>query len=67
MLIIFGLLSRDHSAPPPAAIDTETPSAVPSDQVFEARLTAQVPAEVTVSVDGISETFSMTRGEERSF
>jgi hypothetical protein len=67
VLIVFGLLSRDHSAPQPAAIATGTPSAVPSDQVFEATLTAQVPAEVTVTVDGVPETFSMTRGEERSF
>ncbi len=67
VLIVFGLLSRDHSAPPPAAIATGTPSAVPSDQAFDATLTAQGPAEVTVTVDGLAETFSMTKGEERSF
>jgi hypothetical protein len=67
VLIIFGLLSRDHSAPPPAAIATDTPSAVPSGQSFDATLTAQGPAGVTVTVDGILETFSMTQGEERSF
>jgi len=67
VLIVFGFLSRDHSAPLPAAIATDTPSAVPSDQAFDATLTAGSPAEVTVTVDGIAETFSMTRGEERSF
>ena len=67
VLIIFGLLSRDHSAPSPAAIATDTPSEIPSGQSFDATLTAQGPAEATVTVDGVSETFSMARGEERSF
>ena len=67
VLTIFGLLSRDHSAPLPAAIATDTPSAVPSGQAFDATLTADGPAEVTVTVDGVAQGFSMTRGEERSF
>ncbi len=52
VLIVFGLLSRDHAAPTAATIAAETPSLAPTDQAFDATLTAEAPAQVTVTVDG---------------
>jgi transcriptional regulator with XRE-family HTH domain len=67
VLLIFGPLSRNHGAPPPATIPTQTPSAVPSGQVFDVTLTALVRAQVTVRVDGQPTSYTMPKGEQLSF
>ncbi len=67
VLIVFGLLSRDHAAPPPASIDTQIATPVPSGQVFGATVTASATVQVTVTADGEPSSFTMVRGEERSF
>jgi cytoskeletal protein RodZ len=67
VLLIFGPLSRDHGAPPPATIPTQTPSAVPSGQVFDVTLTALVRAQVIVRVDGQPTSYTMPKGEQLSF
>jgi cytoskeleton protein RodZ len=67
VLIVFGLLSRDHSAPPPAAIATQTATAAPADQAFGVTLSASGVVKVTVIIDGDPASFTMVKGEERSF
>ena len=67
VLIVFGLLSRDHAAPEPAAIATRTVAPVPTGQSFDASVTALGPTEITVTVDGDPATYPMTKGEQRSF
>jgi Helix-turn-helix domain len=67
VLIVFGLLSRDHAAPTAATIVAETPSLAPTDQSFDATLMAEGPTHVTVTVDGEATTYAMAKGEVRSF
>lgn len=67
VLIVFGLLSRDHAAPTAATIADEPPSPVPTEQSFDATLTALGPTQITVSIDGETASYSMTKGEVRSF
>ena len=67
VLIVFGLLSRDHAAPTAATIAAETPSLAPTDQSFDATLTAEAPTQITVTVDGEVATYQLTKGEVRSF
>lgn len=67
VLLIFGPLSRNHGAPPPATIPTQTPSTLPSGQVFDVTLTALMRAQVTVHVDGEQTSYTMPKGEQLSF
>jgi hypothetical protein len=67
VLLIFGPLSRNHGAPPPATIPTQTPSSVPSGQEFDVTLTALVRAQVSVRVDGQLSAYTMPKGEQLSF
>jgi hypothetical protein len=70
VLLIFGLVSRDHSSPPQATISAPPPSlsgssAPPS--TIEAVLVAQRPVHVSVEVDGAAEEHEMAEGETLSF
>ena len=69
-LLIFGLVSRDHSSPPPATISAAAPaiseSTAPTSTI-EAVLVAQRPVDITVEVDGASEDHAMAEGETLSF
>jgi cytoskeleton protein RodZ len=67
VLLIFGLLSRDHSTPPAAAIPTATPTPEPIQGTIDATLVARMRADVSVSVDGEAATYSMRTGEQRAF
>jgi hypothetical protein len=67
VLLIFGLLSRGHDAPLPAAIPTVTPSVAPTTAGIEANLTALQQARVTVTVDGVATSYAMAKDEQRSF
>jgi cytoskeleton protein RodZ len=67
ILLMVGLLARDGGTPPPAAIPTAVPTSPPADRAIEAILVAQRDASVTVTADGVSESFEMAEGETRSF
>lgn len=67
VLLIFGLLSRDHSTPPAAAIPTVTPTPEPVEGTIDATLIARTRADVTVTVDGEAATYTMRTGEQRAF
>jgi Helix-turn-helix domain len=67
VLIVFGLLSNDHAAPEQAVIPPGPGSVIPSDRTMEATLVAQRPAQVTVTVDGVVNTYRMAKGEQRAF
>lgn len=67
LLLVFGLLSRDHAAPPPAVISTALPTPVPTSTSVVAVLVAQRPVEVTVVVDGVEGTHAMAEDETLSF
>jgi cytoskeleton protein RodZ len=67
VLLIFGLLSRGHGAPPPAAIPAQTPSVVATDQTFDVTLTALARTRVTVGVDGHQTGYTMMKGEQLAF
>ena len=64
--IVFGLLSRSHGAPPPAALGTAAPSTVPLGQRVEAVVIASAKLDVTVTVDGTTQVWHMARGESRT-
>lgn len=67
VLIVFGVLSSQHASPEQASIPTNPGTALPSDRSIEATLTAQRPAQVTVTVDGVAATYHMAKGEQRAF
>jgi cytoskeleton protein RodZ len=67
VLLIFGLLSRDHATPPAAAIPTATPTLETTPGTIDATLIARTRAEITVSVDGEVASYSMRTGEQRAF
>ena len=68
VLLIFGPLSRNHGAPPPAAIPTQTPSALPSGQVFDVTLDGPGSRpQVIVKVDEQQTSYTMPKGEQLSF
>ncbi len=66
MAIVFGLLSRSHGTPPPAALGTATPSIVPLDQRVEAVVVASAKLDVTVTADGVTQVWHMAKGESRT-
>jgi cytoskeletal protein RodZ len=67
LLLVFGLVSRDHAAPPPAVISTTLPTPVPTSTSIAAVLVAQRPVNVTIVVDGVEETHAMAEEETLSF
>jgi cytoskeletal protein RodZ len=70
VLLIFGLVSRDHSSPPQATISAPAPtlsaSSAPASTI-EAVLVALRPVAVSVEVDGAVEDHPMAEGETLSF
>ena len=64
--IVFGLLSRSHGTPPPAALGSATPSPIPLDQRVEAVVVATQKLDVTVTADGVTAVWHMMKGESRT-
>jgi hypothetical protein len=65
--VVFGLLSRGHSAPSPATLPTIAAEPDPLDQQIDAVVEAVGDVGVTVTSDGVEETFAMGAGETRTF
>ena len=65
--VVFGLLSRGHSAPSPATLPTVAAEPDPLDQQIDAVVEAVGDVGVTVTSDGVESTFSMGAGETRTF
>ena len=65
--VVFGLLSRGHSAPSPATLPTVAAEPDPLDQQIDAVVEAVGNVGVTVTSDGVESTFSMGAGETRTF
>ena len=66
LLLLFGLVSRDRGAPPPAAIPSTAPTTTLA-SVIDAVVVARRPVELKVTEDGADETHAMAAGETRSF
>jgi cytoskeletal protein RodZ len=70
VLLIFGLVSRDHSSPPQATISAVAPTPATSTapaSTIEAVLVALRPVDVSADVDGATEEHSMAEGETLLF
>jgi hypothetical protein len=67
LLVLFGLLARDHGAPAPAAIPTTAPPSGALATTIDAVLVAERPVVVAVTVDGAPQTHEMQDGETLSF
>ena len=65
--VVFGLLSRGHSAPAPATLPTVAAEPDPLDQQIDAVVEAVGDVGVTVTADGVESTFAMGAGETRTF
>ena len=58
--VVFGLLSRGHSAPEPATLPTVAAEPDPVDQQIDAVVEAVGDVGVTVTADGVESTFAST-------
>jgi hypothetical protein len=65
--VVFGLLSRGHSAPPPATLPTVAAEPDPLDREIDAVIQAVGDVSVTVTSDGAASTYPMAAGETRTF
>jgi hypothetical protein len=65
--VVFGLLSRGHSAPEPATLPTVAAEPDPLDRQIDAVIQAVGDVSVTVTVDGVESTYPMAAGETRTF
>ena len=65
--VVFGLLSRGHSAPAPATLPTVAAEPDPLDRQIDAVIQAVGDVSVTVTVDGVESTYPMAAGETRTF
>lgn len=65
--VVFGLLSRGHSAPEPATLPTVAAEPDPLDQQIDAVVEAVGDVGVTVTADGVESTFALQVGETRTF
>ena len=65
--VVFGLLSRGHSAPEPATLPTVAAEPDPLDQQIDAVVEAVGDVGVTVTADGVESTFALEVGETRTF
>jgi hypothetical protein len=65
--VVFGLLSRGHSAPAPATLPTVAAEPNPLDRQIDAVVLAVGDVGVTVTADGVETTFAMAAGETRTF
>jgi hypothetical protein len=64
--VVFGLLSRAHSAPEPAALPTVAAQPEPLDREIDVVVVAIVPVDVTVRADGVVSHYTMAEGETRT-
>jgi cytoskeletal protein RodZ len=67
ILLIFGLVSRDHAAPEQAAISVSAAAPPSEGPTIDVVLVALAAADVTVVVDGVEGSHSMAEGETLSF
>jgi cytoskeleton protein RodZ len=68
IFVAVGLVSRRSAGPPPAPIDTSTPTvATTAPAVVEVELVGLARTTVTITVDGRAETFGMRPDETRGF
>jgi len=65
--VVFGLLSRGHSAPSPATLPTVAAEPDPLDRQIDAVIQAVGDVSVTVTVDDVESTYPMAAGETRTF
>lgn len=65
--VVFGLVSRGRSAPPPAALPTVAAAPDPAGRQIDAVLKALRPVNVVVVSDGLRRRYSLSRGETRTF
>ena len=65
--VVFGLLSRGHSAPTPAMLPTVAAEPDPLDREIDAVIEAVGDVGVTVTIDGVESTYPMGAGETRTF
>jgi cytoskeletal protein RodZ len=65
--VVFGLLSRGHSAPDPATLPTVAAEPDPLDREIDAVVQAIGDVGVTVTSDGVESTYAMNAGETRTF
>lgn len=67
MAIVFGFVSRGHSAPPAATLPTVAASPVPLGREIDAVVQAIAVVRVNVIADGVASTYRMGAGETRTF
>ena len=65
--VVFGFVSRGHSAPPPATLPTVAAAPNPVGRQIDAVLKALKPVDVVVVSDGEHHRYSLSRGETRTF
>jgi hypothetical protein len=65
--VVFGLLSRGHSAPAPATLPTVAAEPDPLDREIDAVIQAVGDVDVTVTIDGLESTYPLAAGETRTF
>jgi hypothetical protein len=65
--VVFGLVSRGHSAPAPATLPTVAAEPDPLDRQIDAVVEAIDDVSVTVTIDGVESTYLMNAGETRTF
>jgi hypothetical protein len=65
--VVFGLVSRGHSAPAPATLPTVAVEPRPLDRQIDAVIQANAGVQVAVTADGVPATYTMEAGETRSF
>lgn len=65
--VVFGFLSRAHSAPAPATLPTVAAEPQPLDRSIDAVILAVADVRVSVTADGVVSTYTMGAGETRSF
>ena len=65
--VVFGFVSRGHSAPPPATLPTVAATPNPVGRQIDAVLKALKPVDVVVVSDGEHHRYSLSRGETRTF
>lgn len=65
--IVFGFVSRGHSAPPPATLPTVAATPAPQGREIDAVVEAIAVVRVSVIADGVAATYRMGAGETRTF
>jgi len=65
--VVFGFVSRGHSAPAPATLPTVAAAPAPLDREIDAVVQAIADVHVVVTADGVDSTFDMAAGETRTF